>query len=212
MKSNTQNHSKIQTNITKDSLHPDPIEQTKQWLNDSINANIHNPNAATLATVDIEGQPSSRIILIKEITSNGLTFFTNYNSQKAEDLSDNNRVSLLFYWRDLNRQIRIKGTVTKTSKEENNTYFKLRPRGSQIMAHISNQSTELTNREMLDSLYKEFETKNEDNDLTCPPFWGGYLIMPTYFEFWQEQAYRMHDRICYTPLSESKWDKKRLAP
>ena len=100
----------------------------------------------------------------------------------------------------------------KTSKEENNTYFKLRPRGGQIMAHISNQSTELTNRETLDNLYKEFETKNEDNDLTCPPFWGGYLIMPTYFEFWQEQAYRMHDRICYTPLSESKWDKKRLAP
>ncbi len=188
-----------------------PIIQLELWLDEAIQSKqIITPNAATLATVNQNQQPSARIILIKAITENGLTFYTHYESQKGQDIAQNPKACLNFYWEPLHRQIKITGKIKKTSQKESETYFYSRPHASQAAAAISPQSQPI-NKE---TLHQEFNEINNQTKIPYPTQWGGYLLTPHAFEFWQGQPNRLHDRIQYTKPNpqKSQWKKTRLAP
>lgn len=188
----------------------DPIDLLHEWLELAINNELKDPNAFVLSTVK-NGQPDSRVVLLRDAHEDGLQFFTNYSSKKGEDLVRNNRVSLNFFWAELDRQIRIHGTVDKLSSEYSDDYFHSRPRASQIGAWASSQSHELKSRKLLESRIKELEERFKDQEVPRPEFWGGYLITPSYFEFWQGRSSRLHDRIIYEQDGEN-WKIKRLFP
>lgn len=198
--------------LSENQVGDNPFDQFNLWFEQALQANVLEPNAMVLSTITEHGYPSSRVVLLKDIKSNGFTFFTNYSSQKGTDIKKNNKVSLLFFWGELQRQVRIEGEIFISSTEDSDEYFSLRPKGSQIGAWASPQSQIIKDRSYLENIYKlkEQEFSNVDS-IPRPSFWGGYLVKPIKFEFWQGRSSRLHDRIVYVKSGED-WQKNRLAP
>jgi pyridoxamine 5'-phosphate oxidase len=190
----------------------DPIKQFQLWLDDAIAAKLPLPEAMNLATATPEGRPSSRMVLLKQVDHDGFVFFTNYHSAKAVQLEANPYAALVFYWPQLERQVRVEGKVVRTSAEESEAYFQTRPRESQIGAWASPQSTVIAEREVLEQRARELEEYYRDRAIECPGHWGGYRLRPDRIEFWKGRVGRLHDRILYELLSDGTWTIKRLAP
>ena len=189
----------------------DPIKQFRQWWNDAIMSNVEEPNAMTLATSTKKGKPSARIVLLKGLNNNGFTFFTNYESKKGNELKENPHACLVFFWKELERQVRIEGSVKKLSEKESNEYFVLRPEQSRIGAWSSPQSQVIKSRESLEEMFEKYTQLFTDGAILRPPHWGGYMVKPILVEFWQGRPNRLHDRLQYT-LSNDEWKIERLAP
>lgn len=188
-----------------------PFEQFDQWMEEAIRAEVNEPNAMTLATVKGDGSPSARIVLLKGFDERGFTFFTNYQSHKGHEMIANNKVALVFCWLELQRQVRVEGTVSKISAEESDLYFHSRPYGSQIGAHASPQSSVIGSREELEAHYARFEELFSKEPIMRPEHWGGFIVNPHKIEFWQGRTSRLHDRFLFSK-AENKWQAKRLAP
>jgi pyridoxamine 5'-phosphate oxidase len=189
----------------------DPIRQFDVWFRQAVVAQLPEPNTMTLATVDERGRPSARIVLIKGVDERGFVFFTNYESHKGHDLARNPHASLLFYWIELERQVRVDGAVVKTSAEESDAYFVSRPLGSRIGAWASEQSRVIENRAQLEAREREMGERYGENP-PRPPHWGGYRLVPETIEFWQGRPSRLHDRVLYTREPGGDWRISRLAP
>ncbi len=190
----------------------DPIRQFQVWLDDAIAANIPLAEAMTLATATPDGRPAARMVLLKQVDHNGFVFFTNYRSAKARQLDANPYAALVFYWNLLERQVRVEGSVVRTSAEESREYFQTRPRESQIGAWASEQSEVIAGRDVLEQRAQELETLYCDREIDCPEYWGGYRLKPERIEFWKGRIGRLHDRILYELTSDSTWTISRLAP
>lgn len=188
-----------------------PIEQFRQWFTDARTAKVLETNAMTLSTVDAGGKPSARVVLLKDITEKGFTFYTNYNSRKGKEIENNPYAALTFFWPELERQVRIEGKLTKVGEQTSNVYFASRPRASQIGAWASPQSEEIPNRGILETREKDFLKKFEGVAIPRPDHWGGYELIPDKVEFWQGRKSRLHDRIIYY-RENNGWKRKRLAP
>ncbi|GAB2224244.1 hypothetical protein Droror1_Dr00004996 [Drosera rotundifolia] len=201
--------------LLEEQVQADPFDQFRKWFDDAVAAGLREPNAMALSTTGKDGKPSSRMVLLKGIDKDGFVWYTNYESKKASQLSENPRASLLFYWNDLNRQVRLEGPVAKVSEKESEHYFHSRPRGSQLGAIVSNQSSVVPGREYLRNKYQELEEKFSDGSLIPKPkYWGGYRLKPELFEFWQGQTSRLHDRLQYTGVEidgRQTWRIVRLA-
>ncbi|XP_050207085.1 pyridoxine/pyridoxamine 5'-phosphate oxidase 1, chloroplastic [Mercurialis annua] len=206
----------ISPEFREEEVEANPIDQFRKWFDDAVAAGLKEPNAMALSTVGKNGKPSSRMVLLKGVDKDGFVWYTNYESTKARELSENPQASLLFYWDGLNRQVRVEGSVQKVSDEESESYFHSRPRGSQIGAIVSKQSTVVPGRHVLHQLYKELEAKFSNMSLIPKPkHWGGYRLTPKSFEFWQGQKSRLHDRLQYIPEEingKQVWKIVRLAP
>ncbi len=190
-----------------------PVEQFENWFQQAIQSKIADVNAMTLCTVDQQNIPNGRNVLLKGIENNEFRFFTNYNSQKGKEILANPHVTLVFYWKELQRQVRIRGTVQKVSEQDSIEYFHSRPRESQIGAWVSHQSEILSSRKELEIKTENFEQEFKQLDqIPKPDYWGGFAVSPIYIEFWQGRANRLHDRICYTLQSDGTWKKGRLSP
>jgi pyridoxamine 5'-phosphate oxidase len=188
-----------------------PIEQFTRWWDDALKSELFEVNAMTLATSTRDGKPSARIVLLKGFDENGFVFYTNYESHKGKELEENPNVALVFFWKEIERQIRIEGTVEKVSATESDAYFSSRPKGSRIGAWASPQSSIIENRNILEQSALQYESKFE-NSIPRPPHWGGYRVMPVKIEFWQGRSNRLHDRIQYTKTPGGSWKAERLAP
>ena len=198
--------------LSERDLDPDPIVQFTRWFDQARAFGIEEADAMTLATASSSGQPSARMVLLKEVTHHGFVFFTNYGSRKGRDLSENPRAALVFFWREFSRQVRITGTVSKTSRQESEAYFNSRPRGAQLSAWGSWQSSPVADREILESRVAKLETKYGGQAIPAPPNWGGYRLKPDSIEFWQGRPNRLHDRLIYTADPQGGWKIERLAP
>ncbi len=196
----------------EEEVDPDPIRQFRVWLEAAEKAGLREPNAMTLATCTPDGQPSARMVLLRGLDENGFAFFTGYESRKAGELTANPRAALVFWWPALERQVRVEGSVERTSAEESDAYFRTRPRGSQLGAWASKQSEVLTGRNVLEQRVAELEQKYAGRDVLRPPFWGGFRVRPVVIEFWQGRASRLHDRIRYRRGEEGGWRIERLSP
>jgi pyridoxamine 5'-phosphate oxidase len=193
-------------------LRKSPFDQFRLWFEQAQAAQIVEPNAMTLATATPDGIPSARVVLLKGFDERGFAFFTNYESQKGRELAENPHAALVFYWAELERQVRITGTVTKTSPEESEAYWSTRPAASQLGAWVSEQSTVVPNRKVLEEQMAALEKWYEAVEIPTPPYWGGYRVAPETIEFWQGRPNRLHDRLRYTKTGEGKWQIDRLAP
>ncbi len=191
---------------------PTPLPLFEKWFDDAVKADIIEPNTMVLTTATLQGIPSSRIVLLKEVRKEGFVFFTNYHSRKGRQIEQNPHVSVVFDWHEAQHQVRIEGVAKKISAQDSDIYFRSRPQSSQIGAWVSPQSQELTNRQEIDERLKENIKRFEGKEIPRPPHWGGYLIHPTYIEFWQGRANRLHDRVVYTLESPDNWKISRLAP
>ncbi len=189
----------------------DPVDQFHTWFLEAVKAEVEEVNAMTLATADANGTPSARIVLLKGVDRNGFSFFTNYNSKKGRDLAANPKAALVFFWKELERQVRISGTVSRLSEAESDEYFLSRPEGSRIGAWSSPQSEMIVSREILETWVSEKEKMFSGKSIDRPEFWGGYLVKPLQIEFWQGRESRLHDRLLYM-LNEGNWRISRLAP
>ena len=190
----------------------DPIAQFGRWWDEAVKSDIDEVNAMTLATVDKEGIPSARIVLLKEYDEKGFVFFTNYNSRKGEELLQNPHACLVFFWKGLERQVRITGIAEKISMEESIAYFNKRPDGSKIGAWASPQSLAVAGKAWLKETFDYYRERFKHGEIPKPPHWGGYRVKPFKIEFWQGRPSRMHDRILYTLQKDSSWTIERLAP
>ena len=197
--------------LDENSVAADAIEQFTIWWNEAVSSNIHEVNAMTLATSTKEGIPSARIVLLKDYDERGFVFFTNYNSIKGQELELNPYAALVFFWKELERQVRIQGSVEKTSSEESDAYFISRPQGSRLGAWASPQSAAIENRKILEEKL-ELYTTEFNGEIPRPPHWGGYRVVPAVIEFWQGRPSRLHDRIRYTKQPTGEWKIERLAP
>lgn len=201
--------------LNKADASDDPVELLEAWLDQALAVSARElPNAMTLATADKEGHPSARVVLLKDIDERGLVFYTNYRSRKGRELDQNPHAALVFWWPELNRQVRVEGLVEKVSDRTSDAYFRTRPRGSQLGAVASNQSQELADRQELIARMNEVREQFEGQEVPRPSHWGGYRLGPVRFEFWQGRENRLHDRIRYerVSLEETAWSKARLAP
>ncbi len=190
----------------------DPVVQFGKWWDEAVKSDIDEVNAMTLATVKKDGIPSARIVLLKEYDAKGFVFFTNYNSHKGEELSQNPNACLVFFWKELERQVRITGTTEKISIEESIAYFNKRPDGSKIGAWASPQSLAVAGKAWLKETFDYYRERFKHGEIPKPPHWGGYRVKPFTIEFWQGRPSRMHDRIQYTLQTDSSWLIERLAP
>ncbi len=198
--------------LLESALPADPLALFHQWLAEAIKAQILEPNAMTLATVDSQGNPDARIVLLKDADSRGLTFFTNYASAKGLALAAHPQAALVFYWDVMFRQVRVRGAVEKVSREESLAYWRTRPRGSRLGALASRQSGLLAGRATLEQAFAAQEAQFQgQDDIPLPDHWGGYRVIPQAFEFWQGQTSRLHDRLCFA-RAENAWQVRRLAP
>lgn len=188
----------------------DPIELFGRWFHDALKAGVPEPTAMTLATATLDGRPSARIVLLKEFDHTGFSFFTNYQSRKAKELGINPHAGLVFHWIEVQRQIRIDGTVTKVSPEMSDKYFATRPRASKLGAWASPQSEVVPDRVYIDRRMADLEDQYPGDDIPRPPFWGGYRLAPEVIEFWQGRPSRLHDRLRYTKQSDGTWKCDRL--
>lgn len=189
----------------------DPIEQFSRWWNDAVRSEILEVNAMTLATATKDGRPSARIVLLKGFDEKGFVFFTNYNSHKGSELAENPYAALTFFWKEIERQVRIEGVVEKTDAAESDAYFFSRPEGSRIGAWASPQSSIIKSRAVLEENVAKYAGEFK-NSIPRPPHWGGYRVMPLRIEFWQGRSSRLHDRISYTKTDKGSWKAERLAP
>jgi pyridoxamine 5'-phosphate oxidase len=200
-----------QQTLSESDVAPTPMAQFDKWWSDAIASNIDEVNAMTLATITSDGKPAARIVLLKGYDENGFVFYTNYESNKAKDLATNPYASVVFFWKELERQVRVEGTVIKTSSSVSDAYFTSRPKGSQIGAWASPQSQVITNRTMLEEQVVSLNKTYENAPIQRPAHWGGYVIQPTQIEFWQGRSSRLHDRIRYRLINQN-WVIDRLAP
>ena len=202
----------IQESLAENEVSPDAIQQFSIWWNEALKSNIEEVNAMTLATASCDGLPSARIVLLKDFDEKGFVFYTNYNSFKGQQLAENPRGCLVFFWKELERQVRITGLITKTSSSESDEYFNVRPEGSRIGAIASPQSQIIPSREWLEKEVAELMKKLASNTIERPSNWGGYRLMPAIIEFWQGRPNRLHDRIQYSLEENGSWKIERLAP
>ncbi len=207
----TQN-SKAVDELDEKTVDRDPLKLFQRWLDEAQAAGIHLPEAMTLATSTPDGKPSARLILLKQADETGFVFYTNYNSPKARELDSNPQAALVFYWPQLERQVRVEGVVERTSADESDAYFKTRPRESQIGALASPQSEVIASRETLQKRVAELEKLYEGREVERPAHWGGYRLAPERIEFWKGRPGRLHDRILYERQADGSWTIKRLAP
>ncbi|MDT8399393.1 MAG: pyridoxamine 5'-phosphate oxidase [Pseudomonadales bacterium] len=198
--------------LQRDDLQAEPVAQFESWLQQAITMEVGDPTAMILATVAADGQPSQRTVLLKHVDQQGFVFFTNYSSRKAREISGNHRVSLLFPWHMIERQVKIAGTAEKISTAESLRYFLSRPRESQLAAWASAQSQPLSSRQVLLTQLENMKQKFAHGDVPLPDFWGGIRVRPTRVEFWQGGAHRLHDRFEYTLAADKSWLIQRLAP
>jgi len=194
-----------------EALSQDPLELFEHWFAEAKRAGVEVPEAMTLATATGGGVPSARMVLLKGADEDGFVFYTGYGSRKSDELEQNQRAALVFYWRPLGRQVRVEGSVERVSEPESAAYFATRPRGSQLAAWASQQSRPLRSREELDRRYAELESEYEGRDVPLPPHWGGYRLHPEAIEFWEHRENRLHDRLRYTRAREG-WKVERLSP
>ena len=189
-----------------------PMAMFRQWFDEAQDAKITEVNAMTMSTVNAQGQPSSRTVLLKGVTDQGLIFYTNYLSRKGQEIDSNDKVSLLFFWKELERQVRVEGRVVRLSANDSTTYFQSRPKNSQIGAWASPQSEVIDNRSILEDEVASLREKYDGHDvLPRPTHWGGYIVLPHYYEFWQGRDSRLHDRLVYSQ-TDGQWHIERLAP
>jgi pyridoxamine 5'-phosphate oxidase len=200
----------LKNTLDEKQIHNDPLVQFHNWMSDAINMCVSDPTAMVISTVSEKGFPSSRMVLLKDADTNGFVFFTNYNSRKGKHLLKNPNASLLFFWKELERQVRIEGNIIKTEASESNAYFYSRPLESQISAIISPQSEKIADRNFLEQAMKDFV--NSKKEIKRPESWGGYILKPKYYEFWQGRENRLHDRIIFCLDQNNKWNISRLAP
>ncbi len=198
--------------LDREDLNEDPIVQFESWFRHACDTVPMDPNALSLSTVDAENRPASRTVLLKSFDADGFVFFTNYESQKASDIEANPNVAMLFFWSDAARQVRIRGRAERISKKETLEYFMLRPRGSQIGAWVSAQSSAISSRSILESKFQEVKQKFANKEVPLPSFWGGYRVAPIEIEFWQGRRNRLHDRFVYRKQDDGSWAIERLAP
>ena len=198
--------------LTIDSVSKSPFEQFRKWFNEATNAALLEPNAMIIATVDASHQPTQRTVLMKAFDERGLVFYTNYKSRKAEHIYQNPKVSLLFPWYALERQVSITGKAEKVSTKDSLAYFISRPFGSRLGAWVSQQSKVITSRSILETKLHEMKQKFKDGKVPLPDFWGGYRVVPDTFEFWQGRPNRLHDRIFYERSEKGQWDISRISP
>ena len=197
----------IESNVERD-----PIKQFARWFGDAEGAGLKLPNAMTLATATKDGIPSARVVLLKGFDDEGFVFYTNYESRKGRELDENPNAALVFYWSELDRQVRISGAVAKTSREESESYFQTRPVDSQLGAWASSQSRVISSREVLENKMRELIRQYEGGAAPLPPYWGGYRLAPAEIEFWQNRLGRLHDRLRYRRQPNGEWLIERLSP
>ena len=198
--------------LNKADVDPDPLKQFQRWLGEAIAAQLPEPNAMTLATADRTGRPYARVVLLKECDADGFVFYTNYRSDKGQQLADNPHAALLFLWLELERQVRVEGTVSKLPPAESETYFRTRPRESRLGALASRQSQVVASRRILDERFQALAAQYPDDNIPMPHHWGGYRVQPEMLEFWQGRHGRMHDRLRYRRRAEGGWLLERLEP
>lgn len=201
-----------QQSLSEKDVEADPILQFKKWWDHALASKLNEPNAMVLATASKEAVPSARIVLLKDFNENGFVFFTNYDSYKGQQLSENPKACLVFFWEELERQVRITGLVFKLSSTESDEYFNSRPEGSRIGAWASPQSQVIENRNWLEERFNKLSSEMKDGTIQRPPHWGGYLVKPVIVEFWQGRVSRLHDRIQYSLQEDGNWKIERLAP
>ncbi len=201
-----------QAALDLDSVNKEPIKQFETWFKEAKEAEILEPNAMVLSTVDAEGMPFQRTVLMKALDEKGIVFYTNYKSRKAQQMAENSKVSILFPWYALERQVLITGNAEKVSTQESMAYFASRPFGSRLGAWVSHQSQVISSRSILEMKLAEMKQKFKDGKVPLPDFWEGYRIVPTSFEFWQGRKNRLHDRLMYTEGPEGDWKIERMAP
>lgn len=198
--------------LDEKSVDPNPIDLFQRWFEDAIASGSRLPDAMTLATATKDGKPSARVVLLKQVDEQGFVFFTNYRSSKAQELEENPHAALVFYWTQLDRQVRVEGSVTRVSAPESDEYFTTRPRESQIGALASPQSEVVESREVLEKSFRELDELYRDRPVERPAHWGGYRLKPERIEFWQNRTGRLHDRILYELQADRSWTISRLAP
>lgn len=200
-----------QAGLTRESLEANPLQQFDQWFTQAVQGQVLEPNAMQIATVDTKGKPTLRTVLLKSYDDKGFVFYTNYNSQKAQQIAANPQVALLIFWKELERQVEITGRAEKVSALESLRYFTSRPRGSQLGAWVSVQSSIITSRNLLEMKLEEIKRKFNEGAIPLPDFWGGYRVIPETIEFWQGRSNRLHDRFEYRRTAQG-WDIVRLSP
>lgn len=197
--------------LAESDVDKNPVVQFGKWFKEALDAQLYEPNVMTLATADLSGKPTARILLLKGFSDEGFVFYTNYDSKKGQQLDENPQAALVFFWAELERQVRIEGTISKVSAEDSTAYFHSRPAGSQIGAMASPQSTVISSREILEERVDELKAAYEGKEIPRPEHWGGYILKPAHIEFWQGRPSRLHDRITYTN-ENNVWSISRLAP
>ena len=191
---------------------PNPFQQFQKWFDQALAAQLTEPNAMTLATATQSGKPSARMVLLKDFDERGFVFYTNYKSHKGQELAENPQAALVFWWAELERQVRISGQVEKLSNQESDEYFHSRPFSSRLGAWASAQSQVISDRVVLELRLQELKTEYENKDVPRPPHWGGFRVIPTVIEFWQGRPNRLHDRLDYRRLNDGRWLIERLSP
>lgn len=201
-----------QQSLAEKDIATDPLQQFETWWNEAIASSIDEVNAMTLATASADGIPSARIVLLKGFSQEGFIFFTNYNSFKGQQLMENPKACLVFFWKELERQVRITGLVSRLNDQDNTAYFDSRPLGSRLGALVSPQSQVIESREWLDSKYEKMEQQLKETTIRRPGYWGGFVVKPVIIEFWQGRPSRLHDRLQYSLQDDGEWKIERLAP